>query len=289
MLELALLQVEGVANDLDANLERGLAACREAKARGADIALFPEMWSINYELGWERPVDWRPGAIARDSDWLNRFRALAGELEMAIAVTYLEAWPKAPRNTMTLIDRSGRDVLTHAKAHLCDWGPEGDLSAGDALETAALDTRLGAVRVGAMICYDREFPETARTLMLKGAELILSPNSCDVNADRKAQLRGQAYENMLAVALANYPAPKNNGHSIAFDGVPGEPDGPERDMLVVEGGEGEEIVLAGIDIDLIRRLRAFELLGQPKGRYRRRPELYEAMGGGATRAEEGGR
>lgn len=99
-----------------------------------------------------------------------------------------------------------------------------------------------------------------------------------MNADRSAQLRGQAYENMLAVALANYPKPKNNGHSIAFDGVPGEPDGPARDMLVVEAGEEEAVVMAGIDLDLIRRLRAFEQLGRPKGRYRRRPELYRAMG-----------
>ena len=278
MFKIALLQVVGADNDLDFNLERGLRACREAKAVGADLALFPEMWSINYELGWVREVDWRPGAIERDGDWLNRFRALAAELEMAIGITYLEAWPGKPRNSLTVIDRHGRDVLTHAKAHLCDWGPEGELTPGDALETAELDTAHGPIRIGAMICYDREFPETARTLMLKGAEVILSPNSCDVNADRAAQLRGQAYENMLAVVLANYPVPKNNGHSIAFDGVPGEPDGPSRDMLVTEGGEGEAVVMAAIDIDLIRRLRKVELLGQPKGRYRRRPELYRALG-----------
>jgi N-carbamoylputrescine amidase len=285
MFRIALLQIVGVDNDVAANLSRGLSACREAKALGADIALFPEMWSINYELGWERPVDWRPGAIARDSEWLNRFRALAAELEMAIAVTYLETWPGAPRNSLTLIDRGGRDVLTHAKAHLCDWGPEGELTAGEALETATLDTASGPVRVGAMICYDREFPETARTLMLKGAEVILSPNSCDVNTDRIAQLRGQAYENMLAVALANYPKPKNNGRSIAFDGMPGEPDGPERDMLVVEGGRDPAIVIADIDIDKLRAYRTYEALGQPKGRYRRRPELYAVLGeAGATRA-----
>jgi N-carbamoylputrescine amidase len=278
MPKIALLQVVGVDNDLDANLARGLRACHEAKALGADLALFPEMWSVNYELGWSRPVDWRPGAIARDSAWLNRFRALAGQLEMAIGVTYLEAWPGKPRNSLTVIDRRGRDVLTHAKAHLCDWGPEGELTAGDALETADLDTAVGPIRIGAMICYDREFPETARTLMLRGAEVILTPNSCDVNTDRIAQLRGQAYENMLAVALANYPIPKNNGRSIAFDGMPGEPDGPERDMLVVEGGADEAVVIADIDIEKLRAYRAYEALGQPKGRYRRRPELYHALG-----------
>ena len=72
-----------------------------------------------------------------------------------------------------------------------------------------------------MICYDREFPESARVLMLRGAELILVPNACPMEINRLSQLRGRAYENMLAVATCNYPAgvPDCNGGSSAFDGV----------------------------------------------------------------------
>ena len=72
-----------------------------------------------------------------------------------------------------------------------------------------------------MICYDREFPESARVLMLKGAELILVPNACPMEINRLSQLRGRAFENMLAVATCNYPAsvPDCNGGSSAFDGV----------------------------------------------------------------------
>jgi predicted amidohydrolase len=275
IFNVALLQILAVDNDPAANLVRGEAACRTARAMGADLALFPEMWSIGYELGWTEPRPWKDQAIARDDPWLAHFASLAAELEMAIAVTYLERWSGAPRNSLTLFDRAGRPVLTHAKAHLCDWGPEGDLTAGDALAVAELDTVAGPVRIGALICYDREFPESARTLMLKGAEVILIANSCEMEINRISQQRAQAYENMLAMVLTNYPAPKNNGHSIAFDGIPIEAiSGPARDMCVVEAGEAEGIVLAEIDVGRLRAYREAESLGQPKGRYRRRPELY---------------
>ena len=84
-----------------------------------------------------------------------------------------------------------------------------------------LDTAAGNVRVGAMICYDREFPESARILMLKGAELMLVPNACPMEINRLAQLRGRAFENMAAIATCNYPksVPDCNGNSTVFDGV----------------------------------------------------------------------
>lgn len=56
-----------------------------------------------------------------------------------------------------------------------------------------LDTAGGIVKVGAMICYDREFPESARILMLKRAEIILVPNACPMDINRLSQLRAGRY------------------------------------------------------------------------------------------------
>ena len=81
-----------------------------------------------------------------------------------------------PRNTMILLDRHGRRVFTYAKVHTCDFGDEKYLTPGEDFCVANLDTAQGAVkRSGAMICYDREFPESARILMLKGENMILHP------------------------------------------------------------------------------------------------------------------
>jgi N-carbamoylputrescine amidase len=80
---------------------------------------------------------------------------------------------------VSLIDRHGRIAFTYAKVHTCDFDlPERALTPGEDFHVAALDTAAGEVVVGAMICYDREFPESARVLMLKGVELILVPNAC---------------------------------------------------------------------------------------------------------------
>lgn len=68
--------------------------------------------------------------------------------------------------------------------HTCDFDKEAALTPGDDFYVAALDTPHGPLNVGALICYDREFPESARLLMLKGAEVILTPNACELEINR---------------------------------------------------------------------------------------------------------
>ena len=115
-LKIALLQI-APTGDLEGNLVKGIAACREAKAMGADIALFPEMWSCGYDI-CEPPVDeWSRKAIDLDSEFVAQFGALAAELDMAIAVTLLERYDPKPRNTMVLFDRFGAVSYTHLRAH----------------------------------------------------------------------------------------------------------------------------------------------------------------------------
>lgn len=216
---IALLQMRSGSSQQE-NLEKGLLWCRKAKEMGADLALFPEMWSCGYDLsGSEAELAAR--AVPRDGSFLLAFRQLAAQLEMAIAITYLERWDGPPRNTVTLFDRRGQEVLTYAKVHTCDFGEEHRLTPGDRFVTAALDSAAGPIQVGAMICYDREFPESARLLMLQGAEIILVPNACPMEINRLSQLRARAFENMTAIATANYAAgqPDCNGHSPAFDGI----------------------------------------------------------------------
>lgn len=157
--------------------------------------------------------------------------------------------------------------------HTCDFGDECRLDAGEDFFVASLDTEEGAVQVGSMICYDREFPESARILMLKGAELILTPNACPMEINRLSQLRGRAYENMTAIATCNYPSPHPdcNGHSTVFDGVAYLPElSGSRNTCILEAGEDEGIYLAEMDMDMLREYRKREVHGNAY----RRPEKY---------------
>ena len=203
-LKIAFLQLTPAAT-IEDNLEKGIKACREAKDGGADIALFPEMWSSGYVFPHSKK--WlEQNAVSPNSAYVTRFSEIALELDMAVAITMLEQHKPKPRNTVCLFDRHGKLVYRYAKVHLCDFGEdddEGVLDAGNDFLVGALDTKDGVINVGSMICYDREFPEAARILMLKGAELILVPNACPMEINRLSQLRGRAYENWLAIATCN--------------------------------------------------------------------------------------
>lgn len=274
-LKIALLQLlPGM--DLAEQLTIGERACREAKAGGADIALFPEMWSDGYALPQE-PGALEALALSPEGDFVTAFGRLAGELDMAIGITFLEKHAPRPRNSLVLFDRFGRARLHYAKVHTCDFDLEKVLSPGEDFYVTDLDTRLGTVRVGAMICFDREFPESARILMLKGAEVILAPNACPMELNRLSALRARAYENMLAVVTCNYPKgqPDCNGRSTVFDGVAWLREEPDvRDMCVFEAPEEPGVYLAELDLDQLRRYRAEEVMGD---RYRR-PEAYGLLG-----------
>lgn len=282
-IKIAFLQLLP-GKSLEENFAIGKSACMEAKEKGADIALFPEMWSDGYALPQERDALERL-AIEKDYAFLNGFRALASELQMAIGITFLEKHEPKPLNSVVFFDRMGREVLHYSKVHTCAFDLERVLDAGEDFYTAELDFGRGTVKIGAMICFDREFPESARILMLKGAELILAPNACPMEINRLSALRARAYENMVAVATCNYPAgqPDCNGHSTLFDGVPWQTEGV-RDMCVLEAPEAPGVYVAALDLDRLRTHRSGDVMGD---KYRR-PDKYDILSDDAVRGVGGG-
>lgn len=273
-IRVALLQIMP-AGTQKGNMEKGLKYCRQAKELGADIALFPEMWSCGYQIP-EDTDKLKELAIDKNSAFVTEYKKLAKELDMAIGITFLESYEPFPRNTICLIDRSGNEVYTYAKVHTCDFGDECRLTPGEEFYVADLNTGKGNVKVGSMICYDREFPESARILMLKGAEILLVPNACPMEINRISQLRARAYENMIGIATVNYPCmqPDCNGHSTAFDGIAYRPqDAGSRDTLIIEADESEGIFIADFPIDEMREYRRREVHGNAY----RRPEKYKLL------------
>lgn len=267
-LRVALMQASPAGSDQQRNLEIAERYCRLAAERGADVLVMPEMWNIGYQgvddLSTTNVRRWQDQAIDSDGAWVSRFRELARELGLAIAVTYLQRWPSKPRNTVSLIDRHGDMVLTYAKVHTCDFAFEAALTPGENWSAVDLDTAKGEVRVGAMICFDREFPESMRSLMLAGAEVVLTPNACLLDDLRLAQFRVRAYENATAVAIANYPSPMHNGHSTAYDAA---------GTSLVDPNQQEGLLTAAIDLPALRSYRQSTIWGNAW----RRPHRYSAL------------
>ena len=270
-IRIALLQLLP-GNGTYEQLKKGRAACIKAKEMGADIALFPEMWSNGYALPQNGP-ELDSMAVDSGSDFVRAFGKLAAELEMAIGITFLEKHSPGPRNSVILFDKNGAERIHYSKVHTCDFDLEKVLSSGEEFYVSEIETLKGNVKIGMMICFDREFPESARILMLKGAEIILAPNACPMEINRLSALRTRAYENMLAVATCNYPGghPDCNGRSSVFDGVAWLDNEPGvRDMCVLEAPEEEGIYVADIDMDMLRKYRRNEVMG---GRFRH-PDKY---------------
>ena len=93
-------------NCLAQQLELGKKACEEAKAKGADIALFPEMWSDGYRIPQDRQA-LNKLSIEPDGSFVRSFASLAAQLRMAVAITFLEKGEGAPLNSVAVFDRRG--------------------------------------------------------------------------------------------------------------------------------------------------------------------------------------
>jgi predicted amidohydrolase len=271
----ALLQITPSGDDQNRNLAKGLEYCRKAKALGADLAVFPELWNTGFAsslTGSEARQVWMDSAIDRRSTFFQSFAALAREVDLNIAITYLEAHRSVLRNTASIINRRGDVTLNYAKVFICNFGKDELLkpdpnvhdigcdvncSPGELFDVCTLVGAEGEVKIGAMICADREFPEAAGQLMLNGAELIVVPNACTWDDIRTAGLKTRAFENLVGIAMVNYPAPLNNGNSQAHTCVAWR-NGKSIDTLIAKAGQGEEILLARFDMDDIREFRTAE-------------------------------
>ena len=147
--------------------------------------------------------------------------------------------------------------MQYAKVHTCDFADEKALESGNEFKVCDF----GGVKLGVMICYDREYPESARILMLKGAEIILVPNDCESMKPRVQALSTRAYENMCGVAMAN-PNGRNAGNSCAFSPICWDEDGECIDnTLLLADDESEGLFYAEFDMEKLRCYREREMLG----------------------------
>lgn len=269
-MKVALLQLAPEQSS-DMNFQKAKKYIEDAAQGGADIALLPEIWTVgyvgpdDYELGVEA---WNDAAIVQGDNTFKMYEQLAADNSIAVALGYLERVGDQLFDAVVLIDMNGQKVLNYRKIQTVQKNWEEMLSAGTDLSVVELETKNGPVKVGAMICFDREFPEISRILMHKGAELVLVPNACDLETNRLSQFQARGFENMFGVAMTNYPVPKHNGRSVAFDGM--RKKGEDYDPTLVIAGNEEGIFYADFDIAKLREYREREIWGDAY----RKPWLY---------------
>lgn len=281
-LKVAMVQYDANEPNIDFNTKVAMKYIKEAKESGADIVLFPECFLTAYccpdiveellpleELENDSEfIDWCNSAVTEEEEHVLQIRKLAKELQIGVVITAFTKGEKYPQNTAIVIDKNGDIILKYSKVHTCDFDWERYLESGQEFKVCEFD----GVNIGVMICYDREYPESARELMLQGAEIIFNPNNCGGMEPRLKELSVRAMENMVGVAMANPPAP-GMGRSAAFNPMVWGENGEVLDNTIIVAEEFYEgIVYAEFDIDIIRKYRENEDLGKF-----RKPRAYKSQ------------
>jgi predicted amidohydrolase len=242
--------------DKDANFAKLQEYARRAAAAGASLVVTPEGYLEGYVgntkfsegLTFERYLG---VAEPMDGPYLVRARALAAGLGIHLALGFAERRGEKVFNTVALLSPRGELIGAYSKSHNSRV-IEPFNTDGSAFPVHA--TPLG--RIGMLVCYDRQLPETSRILAIKGAQVILVPafglGITKINED--IMMRTRAYENGVYVAHVH---PKN---TFVVD--------PKGNIIAQEEGEHEAMVLAPITLD--------GRVGDGPIRDRR-PEIYEEL------------
>ena len=162
----AVLQMRSVNREYERNIKTIIKYMSDAKQNGADILLLPECFITGYDL----TID---NASAITENDLAPLCENAKELNIGLVATALTQGKSNPQNSAFVISKDGKILMKYAKVHTCDFADEKVLESGTEFKVCDFD----GVKIGIMICYDREYPESARVLMLKGAEIILVPTN----------------------------------------------------------------------------------------------------------------
>lgn len=250
IFKIAILQMRSVNRAYENNIKTIIKYMIEAKKNNADFLLLPECFITGYDL----TID-NVSAITENE--LYPLCKAAQELGIGIAATALTKGKNRPQNSAFVIGKDGEILMKYSKVHTCDFADERVLESGAEFKVCDFD----GVKIGVMICYDREYPESARILMLEGAEIILVPNDCGSMRPRLQALSTRAYENMCGVAMAN-PNGKNAGNSCAYSPICWD-DNEEciDNTLLIADDETEGLFYAEFDMDAIRTYREREMMG----------------------------
>jgi len=212
-MKACLAQLYTAKGDPAANLARMSAVIKEAAAKGTDLVCFSELFYSGYDISRE---ELRRLAIFCDGPELAKVRAMAADAGVHVLISYPEK-DKAIDDVFisaSLIDDAGTILLNHRKTYR--WGDEKDkVSGGSGYEVC--DTKFG--KIGVLICYEIEFPEPARILMLQGAEVILTTSAFTYVENMPTYLSALAIQNQCYVLSTNdvrEESPKR-GASCALD------------------------------------------------------------------------
>ena len=266
---------------IDENIAKAETLVRAAAARDARLILLQELFETPYFCK-DADARWLGAARSVEDDRaIRHFQCLARALSVVLPISFYERANNAAFNSLAVIDADGTLLGVYRKSHIPD-GPgyreKFYFNPGDT-GFDVFDTAIG--RIGALICWDQWFPEPARILALKGAQILCYPTAIgsepqDPGLDSMAHwqrvMQGHAAANLVPVVASNRIGTEIGiDAEITFYGSSFIAD--RTGAKLAEAGRNEESVLTA-EIDLDDDLRYRRAWGVFRDR---RPELYAEL------------
>ena len=283
-ITVAAIQMQ-CSNEVSQNIAKADKLVREAAASGAQIILLPELFERQY-FCQERQYEYYAFAKSvEENDAVCHFKKLAKELSVVIPVSFYEKDGNVLYNSVAVIDADGTVLGIYRKTHIPDdhfYQEKFYFTPGNT-GFKVWETKYAKIGVG--ICWDQWFPETARAMAVKGAELLFYPTAIgsepilegDSMPHWRRCMQGHAGSNLMPVIAANRigleevkPCKENGGQesSLNFYGSSFMTD-ETGDILEDASRDKEQVLIHTYDLDEIADNRL------SWGIFRdRRPECY---------------
>jgi predicted amidohydrolase len=258
-MRIAVYQGSAKLLDRAANLARIERLAQACALEQAELLIAPELFLTGYNMGDDTPSMAEPanGPSSRQASEIARRHGLS------LIYGYPEKTAEGVYNSALAIDKDGKVVANYRKAHLF-----GDLERRCFVPGRdVVTTRIGGLTIGLAICYDVEFPEFIRAIVLQGADLIVVPTCLTAPYWEipTTIVRARAYENQVFLAYSNHVGTERDFDYIGLSGIVG-PDG--RDIARA-GQNNETLMFAEITPAQYAASRAANTYLRD-----RRPELY---------------
>jgi predicted amidohydrolase len=268
-VRLAVVQVRDVAAGVPARAAHCLGTMHRCAEAGADLVLFPELHLGGYVLDQQLALK-----AAQAERSLPRLQAAVDELGVSAVLGLPVTQGEALLNAVAVLRPRTPPVIA-AKTHLFQVEKEW-FAPGAGFWTGPL----AGWQAGTLVCYELGFPEVARVLALRGTRLLLAPSAF---AARRAHIwcaatAARALENGCYLAAANTAGPGQRGDYLGMSRIV-----DPRGTVVAEAGDGDEILYADLDAELVDEVRAGDGGGHTYFADRR-PELYGDVCGGPSAA-----
>ena len=219
------------SKSVEKNIAHAEELVRQAAAKGAEIVLLPELFERPYFCQERRYEYYEYAQTAEENPAVRHFSRVAAELGIVIPVSFYEKEVNNTYNSIAVLDADGKNLGVYRKTHIPDdhyYQEKFYFTPGDT-GFKVFDTRFGTIGVG--ICWDQWFPETARGMALKGAEILFYPTAigsepileCDSMPHWRRCMTGHAACNLMPVVAANrigteevVPCAENGNQSSAL-------------------------------------------------------------------------